>query len=65
MHARGQALARLCQTYWYPLYAFARRYGYGPEDARDLTLIRPQLAARPQSGGKLLLAVPGYRFQAL
>jgi RNA polymerase sigma-70 factor (ECF subfamily) len=31
------ALARLCQTYWYPLYAFVRRRGYGPEDAQDLT----------------------------
>ncbi len=32
-----RALASLCQTYWYPLYAYARRRGYGPEDARDLT----------------------------
>jgi RNA polymerase sigma-70 factor (ECF subfamily) len=31
------ALDRLCRAYWYPLYAFARRQGYGPEDARDLT----------------------------
>ena len=31
------ALARLCQTYWYPLYAYARRRGYSPEDAQDLT----------------------------
>jgi len=27
----------LCRTYWYPLYAFARRQGKTPEDARDLT----------------------------
>jgi RNA polymerase sigma factor (sigma-70 family) len=32
-----EALARLCQTYWYPLYAFVRRHGRGPEDAQDLT----------------------------
>jgi RNA polymerase sigma-70 factor (ECF subfamily) len=32
-----QALEMLCRTYWYPLYAFARRQGKTPEDARDLT----------------------------
>jgi len=31
------ALERLCQTYWYPLYAFVRRKGHGHEDACDLT----------------------------
>jgi RNA polymerase sigma factor (sigma-70 family) len=31
------ALARLCQTYWYPLYAFVRRRGYSAEDAQDMT----------------------------
>jgi RNA polymerase sigma factor (sigma-70 family) len=31
------ALAALCQTYWYPLYAFARRRGHSPPDAQDLT----------------------------
>ena len=31
------ALARLCQTYWYPLYAYVRRRGYSPPDAQDLT----------------------------
>jgi RNA polymerase sigma-70 factor (ECF subfamily) len=31
------ALAQLCTAYWYPLYAFVRRSGQGPEDARDLT----------------------------
>ena len=33
----GAALARLCQSYWYPLYAYVRRRGYSPEDAQDLT----------------------------
>jgi DNA-directed RNA polymerase specialized sigma24 family protein len=32
-----QALETLCESYWYPLYAFVRRCGYGPEDAEDLT----------------------------
>jgi RNA polymerase sigma factor (sigma-70 family) len=31
------ALAHLCQTYWYPLYAYARRRGCSPHDAQDLT----------------------------
>jgi RNA polymerase sigma-70 factor (ECF subfamily) len=28
-------LSVLCETYWYPLYAEARRRGLNPEDARD------------------------------
>jgi DNA-directed RNA polymerase specialized sigma24 family protein len=32
-----EALAALCEAYWYPLYAFIRRQGYTMEDARDLT----------------------------
>ena len=32
-----QALARLCRTYWYPLYAHVRRRGHGAHDAQDLT----------------------------
>jgi RNA polymerase sigma-70 factor (ECF subfamily) len=31
------ALARLCQTYWRPLYMYVRRLGHGPEDAQDMT----------------------------
>jgi RNA polymerase sigma-70 factor (ECF subfamily) len=31
------ALARLCQTYWHPLYAYARGRGHSREDAQDLT----------------------------
>ena len=31
------ALASLCETYWYPLYAYVRRRGHGADDARDLT----------------------------
>jgi RNA polymerase sigma factor (sigma-70 family) len=32
-----EALAELCRTYWYPLYAFVRGRGSSPEDAQDLT----------------------------
>jgi RNA polymerase sigma factor (sigma-70 family) len=32
-----EALETLCRTYWFPLYAFARRQGNNPEDAQDLT----------------------------
>jgi RNA polymerase sigma factor (sigma-70 family) len=31
------ALARLCELYWYPVYAFLRRRGYDPHRAKDLT----------------------------
>jgi DNA-directed RNA polymerase specialized sigma24 family protein len=35
---QGQrALAELCRTYWYPLYAYIRRRGTSPPDAEDLT----------------------------
>ena len=33
----ADALAQLCQTYWYPLYAYIRRRGHEPPDAQDLT----------------------------
>ena len=44
-----QALERLCQVYWYPVYVYIRRKGHGPDDAEDLTqeffaqLIRKEL----------------------
>jgi RNA polymerase sigma factor (sigma-70 family) len=31
------ALAKLCETYWYPVYAFVRRSGASAQDAEDLT----------------------------
>jgi len=31
------ALERLCRAYWYPLYVYVRRSGYGAHDAQDLT----------------------------
>jgi RNA polymerase sigma-70 factor (ECF subfamily) len=32
-----EALAKLCQTYWYAVYAYVRSRGQSPEDAQDLT----------------------------
>ena len=34
---RSEALARLCQTYWLPVYAFVRKRGHSPDRAKDLT----------------------------
>jgi RNA polymerase sigma-70 factor (ECF subfamily) len=34
--SRG-ALEKLCDDYWYPIYVYVRRKGYGPDDAQDLT----------------------------
>jgi RNA polymerase sigma factor (sigma-70 family) len=36
-HDGHQALEQLCRTYWYPLYAFARKHGASPTEAPDLT----------------------------
>lgn len=33
----SEALAQLCQAYWYPLYAYVRRQGHSAHDAQDLT----------------------------
>lgn len=53
------ALARLCQTYWYPLYAYVRHRGHSPADAQDLTqeffahlLSRKSLQEIKREGGK-------------
>lgn len=32
-----QALAALCESYWYPLYVYLRRRGHDADDAQDLT----------------------------
>jgi RNA polymerase sigma-70 factor (ECF subfamily) len=53
------ALARLCQTYWHPLYAYVRRLGNSPHDAQDLTqeffarlLAKNYLASADESRGR-------------
>lgn len=54
-----RALEELCESYWYPLYAFVRRAGHGAHDAQDLTqeffarlLARNDLAAVDRARGK-------------
>lgn len=54
-----EALASLCATYWYPLYAFIRRQGSSPHEAEDLTqeffryfLERKALASVRRDAGK-------------
>jgi len=48
------ALDTLCQSYWFPIYAYVRHKGYPPEDAADLTqgffayLVEKQLFTRAQ-----------------
>ena len=32
-----EALAELCDTYWYPIYAFVQRSGFDSDEAQDLT----------------------------
>ena len=55
----ADALASLCRTYWYPLYAYIRRRGHASYDAQDLTqeffarlLERNFMAAVRQERGK-------------
>ena len=31
------ALETLCRAYWYPIYVYVRRKGYGADQAQDLT----------------------------
>lgn len=35
--ATAEALESLCRAYWYPLYAYVRRWGHPPEKAQNLT----------------------------
>lgn len=44
----SEALEDLCRIYWFPLYAYVRRRGYGKEDAEDLTqMFFAKLLERP------------------
>jgi RNA polymerase sigma factor (sigma-70 family) len=58
--AARAALEKLCAAYWYPLYAYVRRRGRGPEDAEDavqgffLRLVeRDYFAAAARERGRL------------
>lgn len=55
-----EALARVCNLYWFPVYAYIRGRGNAPHDAEDLTqgffldlLRRDDLAHLDQRDGKL------------
>ncbi len=50
------ALERLCASYWYPLYAYVRRSGHGPEEAKDFT---QSFFAHILENGMLATADPG------
>jgi RNA polymerase sigma-70 factor (ECF subfamily) len=64
------ALESLCVAYWYPIYVYVRRKGYGPDDAQDLTqeffaqlIAKNQLRLADRGKGKFrtfLLAVLDY-----
>ena len=63
---QAEALARFCEAYWYPLYAYARRSGYQRATAQDLTqgffvhLVEDRVLAQVKNDGgrfrSLLLA---------
>jgi RNA polymerase sigma-70 factor (ECF subfamily) len=53
-----ESLAELCQSYWYPVFAYVRRCGHAPEIAYELTqsffayLLAELRDARPQEFGR-------------
>jgi RNA polymerase sigma-70 factor (ECF subfamily) len=54
-----EALAALCTSYWYPLYALVRSHGYSADDAQDVTqeffarlLARNDFAAADRTKGR-------------
>ena len=56
---KQKALSQLCESYWYPLYSYARRRGNNVADSEDLTqaffahlLSQNRLAAADQSRGR-------------
>ncbi len=54
--ASADALETLCRAYWYPLYAYARRWGRSPDDAQDVV---QGFFARLLENGALGAADPG------
>lgn len=57
--AAAEALDRLCETYWYPIYAYIRRKGHSEADAKDIAqgfffhvLERNLLGAADRTKGK-------------
>lgn len=62
-----QTLCRHDDVHWQPTEVPGLTVQEGPPPApgRRLILIRQRVQERPQAGGKTLLDLPGYRFQAL
>jgi hypothetical protein len=62
-----QILCRHDEVHWQAtdVPGLAVQEGPWPHPGRRLILIRQRVQERPQAGGKTLLEVPGYRFQAL
>lgn len=62
-----QSLCRHDDTHWHDTEVEGVQVQEVETDAigRRLILIRQRIQNRPEAGGKLLLEVPGYRFQAL
>jgi hypothetical protein len=62
-----QTLCRHDDAHWQPTDVPGLAVQEGPlaQPGRRLILIRQRVQERPQAGGKTLLELPGYRFQAL
>jgi hypothetical protein len=62
-----QTFCRYDEVHWQAtdVPGLAVQEGPWPHPGRRLILIRQRVQERPQAGGKTLLEVPGYRFQAL
>lgn len=67
LRAPVQRLCRHDDTQWRDsdLPGIQVQEAAGERPGERLIVIRQRIAERPQAGGKLLLEVPGYRFQAL
>jgi RNA polymerase sigma factor (sigma-70 family) len=70
---RSRALQQICQTYWHPIYAYARKRGFSPADSEDVTqeffvylLGREEFANVRETKGKLrtFLLVAARNFMA-
>ena len=62
-----QTLCRHDDAHWRPteVPGIEVQEIHGERPGRRLILVRQRIAERPSAGGKTLLEVPGYRFQAL
>jgi RNA polymerase sigma-70 factor (ECF subfamily) len=60
--AARAALAELCAAYWFPLYAFVRHQGHGPDEAADL--VQGTFAALLARDGLAALAPERGRFRS-